>query len=97
METISDPIKEIKQTHAGQYNPYGDSFYEWEIHLQEGVELEPEEVLPYCFGELSKRKVQTKEEWQQACGDAGKYFAGYYTLTKTPYGYKYVVCSPYTD
>ena len=91
------PIKKTKQTHAGQYHAYGDYFYEWEIHLEEGAEVSKADVLTYCFDSLSKRKVQPKAEWQEAHGDAGKYFSGYYKLYPTSYGYKYIQCLPYTD
>ena len=97
METINNPIKEVICTHAGQYYPYSDAFYEYEIHLNDGVTFNEEDILPYCFSEISKRKIQSKKEWQQACGDAGKYFSGYYEIAKTPYGFKYTVCKPYTD
>jgi hypothetical protein len=97
MEITQSPIKEVKCTHAGQYHAYGDSFYEYEIHLNDGVTFDTEDILPYCFSEISKRKVQSRAEWQKACGDMGKYFSGYYEIVKTPYGFKYTVCSPYTD
>ena len=97
METINDPIKEVKCTHAGQYHACGDSFYEYEIHLNDGVTLDEEDILPYCFAEISKRKVQSKKEWQENHFNMSKYFSGYYELTKTPYGFRYVTCSPYTD
>lgn len=63
METINVPIKEVIHVHSGQYHAYGDSFSVWDIILEEGVELTPEEILPYCFAELSKRKVQSKSDW----------------------------------
>ena len=97
METINVPIKEVIHVHSGQYHAYGDSFSVWDIILEEGAELTPDEILPYCFAELSKRKVQSKSEWSARHSDAGSYFSGYYELTKIPQGYKYTVCSPYTD
>ena len=97
MEVKPFPIKETKCNHAGQYHAYGDSFYEYEIYLEDNAEISEEEILTFCFTTLSKRKVQSKAEWQKACGNMGKYFSGYYELTKTPYGYKYITCSPYTD
>ena len=97
METINVPIKEVIHVHSGQYHAYGDSFSVWDIILEEGVELTPEEILPYCFAELSKRKVQSKQEWSANHGDAGKYFSGYYELIGTRQTYTYTVCSPYTD
>lgn len=97
MEITQLPIKEVKCVHAGQRYAYGDSFYEYEIHLEPGQTVSREDIIAYCFAEISKRKVQTKEEWRQACGDMGKHFAGYYELYSTDYGYKYIVCLPYTD
>ena len=88
-------VEKVVCTHAGQYNAYGDSFYVYEVHVE--GKCTKKEVLDYCFKKISKRKVQSKEEWSKAHGDAGKYFAGYYELIKTDYGYKYTVCSPYTD
>ena len=38
-----------------------------------------------------------KEEWQKGTGDIMVYFTGWYTITKTDYGYKYIGCEPYTD
>ena len=97
MEITQLPIKEVKCVHAGQRHAYGDSFYEYEIHLEGNAKVSEEGILAYCFAEISKRKVQSRPEWQHACGDMGKYFAGYYELYPTSYGYKYVTCSPYTD
>ena len=57
METINDPIKEVKCIHSGQYHAYGDSYYVYDITLQDGVDLSKEEILSYCFGTISKRKV----------------------------------------
>ena len=64
--------------------------------MGEGMELD-EDVLDYCFKEISRRKMQSRREWSEAHGDPDKYFAGYYELIKTDYGYKYTVCFPYTD
>lgn len=91
------PIKEVKQVHAGQYRPYGDTFDVWEIYLEEGESFDREDVLVFCFTELSRRKVQSKQEWNANHGNADAYFSGYYELEKTSYGYKFTVCSPYTD
>lgn len=96
MTTEQLPIKEVKCTHAGQLGRYQDSVYTYEIHLDEGA-MSEEEILTYCFNHISKHKMQSKEEWRTACGDLGKYFAGYYELTKMPYGYKYSTTHPYTD
>ena len=97
MKTINSPIKEVKCIHSGQYHAYGDSYYVYDITLQDGVDLSKEEILSYCFGTISKRKVQSKKEWEANWKSADSYFSGYYELVKTPKGYKYTVCSPYTD
>lgn len=86
----------VIQTSAGQTGPYSDTRDSWQIHL-EGEAMTEEEVFGYCFKNLSKRKVQTKKEWLSAFGDAGKHFAGYYTLTKSPFGYVYTHVKPFTD
>jgi hypothetical protein len=82
---------ELKWTHAGQYKPYGDTFRECEIHtpdtLEEGTILN----LVHNGNKLPK------EEWQKGTGDIIVYFTGWYTITKTDYGYKYIGCEPYTD
>ena len=88
-------VKEVKCTHAGQYRPYGDSYYVYELYLD--GEYTKEDVLDYSFKEISRRKMQSRSEWSEAHGDPDKYFAGYYELIKTDYGYKYTVCFPYTD
>jgi hypothetical protein len=88
-------VKEVKCTHAGQYRAYGDSYYVYELYLE--GDYSKEDVLDYCFKEISRRKMQSRREWSEAHGDPGKYFAGYYELIKTDYGYKYTVCFPYTD
>lgn len=88
-------VKEVKCTHAGQYRAYGDSYYVYELYLD--GDYTKEDVLDYCFKEISRRKMQSRSEWSEAHGDPGKYFAGYYELIKTDYGYKYTVCFPYTD
>lgn len=88
-------VKEVKCTHAGQYRPYGDSYYVYEVYLE--GDYTKEDVLDYCFKEISRRKMQSRNEWSEAHGDPDKYFAGYYELIKTDYGYKYTVCLPYTD
>ena len=92
-----------KQTHCGQYKPYGDFFLVWEIE----TDCEDKgKVLEYCFSELYKRRVPESAEWRrniQAGGaksgweNADYYFAGYYTLDKTAPGYKFTVCEPFAD
>lgn len=91
------------QTHCGQYKPYGDSFFVWDI---ETACEDRAKVLEYCFSQLSKSRVPESAEWHrniQAGGtksgweNADYYFAGYYTLEKTGTGWKFTVCKPYDD
>ena len=80
----------VKWTHAGQYRPYGDTFRECEIYTDSP--LSEEEILS-----LAKNGSKLpKEEWKKS-NDICIYFTGWYTITKTDYGYKYVGCEPYTD
>ncbi len=82
---------ELKWTHAGQYHPYGDTYRECEIHTNEDI---PEKDILLLVKNGSKLP---KEEWQKGTGDIMVYFTGWYTITKTDYGYKYIGCEPYTD
>lgn len=84
-------------THAGQWGAYGDSEYTYNIMTEGGKEIPEEDLLPYCFSLVGRSSIQTRREWQEAHGDAGKYFAGYYELSKQPYGYYFKYVSPYTD
>jgi hypothetical protein len=89
-----------KKVHSGQYKPYQDSFYVWEITT--GSE-DKDAVLDYCFENLYKQRVSESDEWHRRQGyggdksqDANYHFAGYYKLEKIDSGYKFTVCSPYT-
>lgn len=82
---------ELKWTHAGQYHPYGDTFRECEIHTPDILE---ENDILLLVGNGHKLP---KAEWQKNTGDISIYFGGWYTITKTEYGYKYIGCEPYTD
>ena len=88
-----------KQTHRGQYHPYGDTFYEWDVQTAAGRE----EVAEWCFVNLYTRRLPYYTEWLrnigysgEKYGDMGYYFAGYYRLDPIDGGYKFVVCLPYT-
>lgn len=91
-----------KMTHCGQYKPYGDYIQEWDIEA-DGVDSET--ILNYCFENLSKKQLPEKSEYTknirygsgEHSGDAGYYFAGYYTLFKTESGYKFSTYEPYAD
>lgn len=93
---------ESKQTHCGQYKPYGDFVREWEIATDN---VNSEEILNYCFKNLYKHRLPEKTEYMknirygtgEKSGDAGYYFAGYYTLFKTESGFKFIVSEPYAD
>ena len=82
---------ELKWTHCGQKHAYGDSHYECEIHTQE--ELEEKDILLL----VNNGRRLPKEEWQKRHGDINEYFRGYYTITKTNYGYFYHGVYPYDD
>lgn len=96
-----------KQTHCGQYRPYGDFFRTWEIE----TDLTQEEVIEKCFAELYTTKVPQKEEWEDNIrydgkhfGDADYYFRGYYNLERSFYSlvkdakvYRFTVCEPFAD
>ena len=97
METKELPIKEVKCTHAGQHGAYSDSTYEYEIYTTNGCEVPEEDLYPYLCNLMHKSKMQTLKEWRENYGDMGSYFSGYYTLTKTSYGYFFKFVSPYTD
>lgn len=92
---------EAKQTHCGQYKPYGDFIREWDIK----TDLTKEEVLEKCFTELHKRRVPESAEFHREIrrgtgkhsGDMGYYFAGYYTLKETENGYQFTITEPFTD
>ncbi len=82
---------DLKWTHSGQYRPYGDTFRECEIHTPDVLEESDILLLVRNRGKLPK------EVWKQQYDDINAYFKGWYTITKTEYGYKYVGCEPYTD
>ena len=82
---------ELKWTHYGQKHAYGDSHYECEIHTQE--ELEEKDILLLVN---NGRRLPYKE-WKKRHRDINEYFRGYYTITKTNYGYFYHGVYPYDD
>lgn len=82
---------ELKWTHCGQKHAYGDTFRECEIHTPDVLE---ENDILLLVGNSHKLP---KAEWQKNTDDISVYFGGWYTITKTEYGYKYVGCEPYTD
>lgn len=91
---------EAKQTHCGQYKRYGDFFREWFVES----DMSEEETLEWCFSNLYKRRVPESAEWHAniriggaKSGDAGYYFAGYYTFKKVDNGYRFVICEPNAD
>ena len=82
---------ELKWIHCGQYHAYGDTFRECEIHTPDTLEEQTILNLVHNGSKLPK------EEWKNHTGDIMVYFTGWYTITKTDYGYKYIGCEPYTD
>jgi hypothetical protein len=81
----------LNWTHVGQYRPYGDTFRECEIHTPDVLEESDILIL------VNNGRKLPKEEWKKQYDDINAYFRGWYTITKTEYGYKYVGCEPYTD
>jgi len=82
---------ELKWTHCGQKHAYGDTFRECEIHTPDTLK---ENDILLLVGNGHKLP---KAEWQKNTDDISIYFGGWYTITKTEYGYKYIGCEPYTD
>lgn len=82
---------ELKWTHCGQKHAYGDTFRECEIHTPDTLE---ENDILLLVGNGHKLP---KAEWQKNTDDISIYFGGWYIITKTEYGYKYIGCEPYTD
>lgn len=77
--------------HSGQRHAYGDSHYECEIHTKQ--ELSDNDIL-----QLTKETGRLPyEEWKKRTGNINDYFKGYYTITKTDYGYFYHGVYPYDD
>jgi hypothetical protein len=82
---------ELKWLRHGQQRPYGDSYYDCEIHTDE--EMTDEEIL-----KITKETGRLpKEEWDKRKNNIGDYFRGYYTIEKTSYGYLYHGVYPYDD
>jgi hypothetical protein len=82
-------------THSGQKNAYGDSFYEYEV----SSELPAEEVERIC----RERVYQAMPESQYLAErkidrSADAYFRAHYKFTPKGVGrYFYQVCFPYAD
>ena len=101
-KTIKEIIK-VERTHSGQYQRYGDSYYEWNITTN----LPENEVLDYMFDEvckIEKERPPEEKEWQENvrydgkhAHDIGYYFSGYYSIKRTDNGYHFTICHPYTD
>ena len=82
---------ELVWKHRGQRHAYGDSHYECEIHTKQ--ELSDNDIL-----QLTKETGRLPyEEWKKRTGNISDYFKGYYTITKTDYGYYYHGVYPYDD
>lgn len=91
---------EAKHIHSGQYKPYGDSFYVWDIMTDQSEE----DTVEWCFRNFYTNRVPPYKEWKSntSCGgkyrnDLGYYFSGYYTIEKIDGGYRFTKCEPYTD
>lgn len=92
---------EAKQTHCGQYKPYGDCFRIWNVQ----TDLPQDEVVKWCFEKLYYGKVlPTHAEWKANIiygaphsSDPGYYFAGYYDIREIDGGFEFKVCEPFCD
>lgn len=92
-----------KQTHWGQYKPYGDRVFEWDIITTENEG--PDEVLKYCRALNSGfENIPPYSEWSKNIRIGGAkehdmryYFNGYYELKPTKEGYYFKVVEPFTD
>jgi hypothetical protein len=91
---------EAKQTHCGQYKPYGDFFRVWNIQ----TDLPKEDVVKWCFENLYKRILPSAGEFRlNICygapkwNDPGYYFAGYYSIKEIEGGFEFSVCEPFAD
>jgi len=92
---------EVNKIHCGQYRPYGDSFYVWEVKTDE---TDREKILQECKENLAKRDLPIKADWKQSImyghdksGDLNYYFAGYCDLDGSNGRYNFTVCHPYCD
>lgn len=91
---------EAKLTHSGQYKRYDDYFKEWDIT----TDLPKEEVVKWCFDNLTNREVPESKEWHEniriggtKSGDANYYFDGYYQVKEIQGGFHFIFCLPYCD
>lgn len=91
---------DVKTIHKGQYKPYGDSYYVYEVTA---VYTTEQVVLDYCKKELHPCTEESYEwhkniRWGGAkSGDASYYFNGYYVFKKINENkYQYTVVKPYT-
>ena len=81
---------ELKWLRRGQQHPYGDSYYDCEIHTTQ--EMTDEEILA-----ITKETGRLPYEQWKNHKTMDEYFRGYYTITKTSYGYLYKGVYPYDD
>jgi len=81
---------ELKWLRHGQQRPYGDSYYDCEIHTTE--EMSDEEILA-----ITKETGRLPYEQWKNHKTMDEYFRGYYTIEKTDYGYLYKGVYPYDD
>lgn len=77
--------------HVGQYRPYGDTYRVCEVHTNE--QLSDSDILNL----VNEHHKLPKEEFDKGCSSMAQYFAGWYTVERTEYGYLYTGCEPYDD
>lgn len=92
---------EVKQIHSGQYRPYGDSFYVWQVETDC---KDKEEILKYLRENLKIGNLPEEKEFKDSIkfgnenfGNPSYYFRGYYKLEEIGIGYQLTVCEPYCD
>ena len=82
-------------THSGQKQAYGDSFYEYDVTS----DLPAEEVERVCAEKVYKAMPESQyRDEMKANSSADNYFRSHYKFRKSGEGrYSYSVCFPYTD
>lgn len=81
----------VEWIHAGQYRPYGDSFYVATVITDDTNPDSILELMKSCYN----NDVPLKKDWNP--NDFGDYFAGYCEIESIDGGFKYTKCLPYDD
>lgn len=87
---------DVKCTHSGQKQPYGDTFREFTVITDKPMD----EVTQYCKTHVSECELTTAEylaDERAGVKDFGDHFRSNYRLTKTgDKSYRYIVTQPST-